>query len=252
MKGKNYPFTFSTEASINLSDDKELLDLMVNAGFATVFIGIETIEEDSLIECGKTQNRNRNLADSVKIIQSYGIEVSGGFILGFDSDTKSIFQRQIDFIHESGIISAMVGLLNAPKKTPLYARLKKEGRILNEISGDNTDFSLNFIPKMDKAILLDGYKKVIKGIYGGHEYYHRVSKFIERFTPNNIHVKKVTPQLLIAFIKSIFKLGILDKYRLEYWRLLFWTANNRPKLIPLAITYSVYGYHFRKVFKEVL
>ena len=252
MKGKDYPFTFSTEASINLSDDKELLDLMVNAGFATVFIGIETIDENSLIECGKTQNRNRNLTDSVKIIQSYGIEVSGGFILGFDSDTKSIFQRQIDFIHESGIISAMVGLLNAPKKTPLYARLKKEGRILNEISGDNTDFSLNFIPKMDKSILLDGYKKVIKGIYGGHEYYHRVSKFIERFTPNNIHVKKVSPQLIMAFIKSIFKLGILDKYRLEYWRLLFWTANNRPKLIPLAITYSVYGYHFRKVFKEVL
>ena len=153
MESKNHPFRFSTEASINLSDDDQLMDLMTKAGFSTVFIGIETTEHASLEECGKVQNTNRDLIQSVHKIQKYGLEVNGGFILGFDNDSLSVFQKQIEFIRESGIISAMVGLLNAPKRTPLYKRLKKEGRITSEITGDNTDFSLNFVPKMDKQIL---------------------------------------------------------------------------------------------------
>jgi radical SAM superfamily enzyme YgiQ (UPF0313 family) len=252
MIGKDYPFTFSTEVSINLSDDPELIGLMIDAGFSTVFIGIETIDDKSLIECGKTQNRNRNLVTSVKRIQSFGMEVSGGFILGFDNDVQSIFQKQIDFIRETGIISAMVGLLNAPKKTRLYSRLKKEGRITHEITGDNTDYSMNFIPRMDRKTLIEGYKMVIHGIYEGKAYYQRVQEFIIRFTPSSKHKNKLSSQIILAFIKSIFKLGIRDRYWKEYWKLFGWTLFNRPKLIPLAITYSVYGYHFRKVFKEVL
>ncbi len=252
MKGRNYPFTFSTEVSINLADDNDLLNSLVDAGFATVFIGIETIEDNSLIECSKTQNRNRDLAKCVRKIQEYGIEVSGGFILGFDNDTTSIFQKQIDFIRETGIISAMVGLLNAPKKTELYRRLLKENRIITEMSGDNTDFSLNFIPKMDKTVLLSGYKKVIRGIYEGKEYYKRVQNFISRFTPNKRENSKIDLKTGLAFLKTTVKLGIIDKYRNEYWSLMFWTLSNKPKSIPLAITYSVYGYHFRKVFKQLL
>ncbi len=252
MDLKKHPFSFTTEASINLSDDKELMELMTRAGFSSVFIGIETTEAASLSECGKTQNINRDLVRSVFAIQEHGMEVSGGFILGFDNDSSSVFQRQIDFIKETGIISAMVGLLNAPKRTRLYKRLKSEGRITSEFSGNNTDFTLNFVPKMEKKILIDGYKKVIQGIYGGKEYYHRVLTFIKRFTPNNRRQERLTSVHLLAFLKAIFKLGLFDSYRKQYWELFFWTLKNRPKLIPLAITYSVYGYHFRKVFKEVL
>jgi len=252
MEKKDYPFRFSTEASINLSDDDELMGLMTKAGFSTVFIGIETTELASLVECGKVQNTNRDLIQSVHKIQEYGLEVNGGFILGFDNDSASIFQKQIEFIRESGIISAMVGLLNAPKKTRLYKRLKQEGRIINETTGDNTDFSLNFAPKMDKKILLDGYKKVINGIYGGKEYYMRVLDFIKRFTPNQKSKVKLTFNHLIAFFRSFIRLGIVDTHRKHYWDLFFWTLFNRPKLVPLAITYSVYGFHFRKIFKDVL
>jgi hypothetical protein len=198
------------------------------------------------------QNTNRDLIQSVHQIQEYGLEVSGGFILGFDNDSSSVFQKQIDFIKESGIISAMVGLLNAPKKTQLYKRLEQEGRITSETTGNNTDFSLNFIPKMDKNDLIDGYKKVINGIYGGNEYYDRVLDFIRRFTPNRNNKLKLTTNDLIAFSRSFFRLGIVDTYRKQYWNLFFWTLFNRPKLVPLAITYSVYGFHFRKIFKDVL
>jgi len=252
MEIKEYPFRFSTEASINLSDDDELMDLMTKAGFSSVFIGIETTEEDSLLECGKVQNKNRDLIHSVHKIQNCGIEVSGGFILGFDNDSPSVFQKMIDFIRETGIITAMVGLLNAPKKTRLYTRLKNEGRIINEISGNNTDFSLNFIPRMDKKTLIDGYKKVLNDIYGGNEYYQRVQEYVKRFTANEKHKERMNTTYYIAFLRSIFRLGLLDPYRKQYWKLFFWTLFNRPKLMPLAITYSVYGYHFRKVFKEIL
>ncbi len=252
MEDRNRPFSFTTEASINLSDDEELMELMIRAGFSSVFIGIETTELSSLSECGKSQNINRNLVQSVIKIQNKGMEVSGGFILGFDNDSVGVFDKQIEFIRESGIISAMVGLLNAPKRTSLYKRLKKEGRILADTSGNNTDFTLNFVPKMDMQILKEGYKKVIQGIYGGKEYYRRVLDFIKRFTPNDRRKERMSSLHLLAFFKVIFKLGLFDTYRLEYWKLFFWTLRNRPKMVPLAITYSVYGYHFRKVFKEVL
>ena len=252
MENKNYPFLFTTEASINLADDDELMNLMVRAGFTSIFIGIETTEEASLSECGKLQNINRDLIESVLKIQKKGLEVSGGFILGFDNDSPKVFQKQIDFIKESGIISAMVGLLNAPNKTRLYKRLKKEGRIINEFKGNNTDLKLNIIPIMDKTQLLEGYKRVINGIYSGPAYYSRVLEFVKRFTPNRKYNEKFSIQHLIAFFKSVFSLGIVDPYRKEYWKLFIWTIKNRPKLMPLTITYSIYGYHFRKVFKNIL
>ncbi len=252
MKKRDYPFRFSTEASINLSDDKMLMDLLCEAGFTTVFIGIETPEHASLEACGKVQNVNRDLVDSVHEIQKYGLEVNGGFILGFDHDTPQIFEKQIKFIKESGIISAMVGLLNAPKKTRLYKRLKGEGRLIGETSGNNTDFSMNFTPKMDKNDLLRGYRKVIKGIYGGKEYYHRVLDFLKWFNPNTKNRERLRFIHFVAFVRSFFVLGIKDAHRKYYWGLFLWTLFNRPRLIPLAITYSVYGFHFRKIFADVL
>ncbi len=252
MQSKNYPFKFTTEASIDLSDDDALMDMMVKAGFDTVFIGIETIQEESLQECNKIQNRSRNLIQSVHKIQNVGIEVTGGFIVGFDNDTSTVFKKQIDFIRKSGIITAMVGLLNAPKTTRLYERLKNEGRLLFESSGNNTDYTLNFIPKMNRNDLVRGYKNIIQKIYSGKNYYQRVLLFIKRFKPSVVNKTSLSALHIKAFIKSIFLLGIVDRFRKYYWELIFWCLLNQPKSLKKAIAYSIYGYHFRKIFKEII
>ncbi len=248
MKEKNHPFIFNTEASINLADDEELMQMMVKAGFSKVFVGIETPDENSLKECNKVQNNNRDLIHSVHAIQKMGIEVTAGFIVGFDNDPPSIFQRQIDFIQQSGIITAMVGLLNAPKLSKLYRRLEKEGRILSDFTGDNTDFSMNFIPRMDKTMLMEGYHRVVKEIYSGKVFYQRVITFLKAYDPPIREQTRINFHKLMAFFKSIIYLGIIKKYRIYYWRLLFWSLIHKPRVFPLAITYSIYGYHFRKTF----
>ncbi len=251
LQAHNNPFTFSTEASINLSDDPELMELMTQASFSAVFIGIETPQESGLAECNKVQNRNRNLIDCIRKVQQAGIEIHGGFIVGFDSDSPNIFKQQIDFIQESGIISAMIGLLNAPTKSKLYKRLKSEGRILNKMSGDDTDSSTNIIPKMNMAELKSGYQKIIRGIYEGKPYYERVRHFLQDFNPRAKNKTKLTFTKFLALIKSIFIIGIFDNNRKYYWRLFFWSLFKKPKLFPMAITYSIYGYHFKKVFKKI-
>lgn len=252
MKTNNHPFTFTTEATVNLADDKELMQMMVDAGFTKVFIGIETPEEAGLVECNKKQNTHRDLLQCVKAIHAMGIEVTAGFIVGFDSDTPSIFQRQIDFIQKSGIISAMVGILNAPKKTKLYKRLQKEGRIVNEWTGDNTDYSLNFVPKMKKEDLLDGYQSIIHGIYSSKAYYKRIITFLKQYNPPIQKRVKLTTSSIIALLRSIWVIGILKKNRRYYWHLFFWSIFNKPELFPLAVTFSIYGYHYRKVFKNIV
>jgi radical SAM superfamily enzyme YgiQ (UPF0313 family) len=248
MRGHNYPFTFMTEASINLADDPVLLDLMVQAGFDQLFIGIETTEEASLIECNKVQNHKRDLMQSVKIIQSAGIEVTAGFIVGFDNDSPSVFQQMIEFIQRSGIITAMVGLLNAPRKTKLYERLEKEGRIIDDWTGDNTNFSMNFVPKMNKQILMKGYQNILHGIYSSRPYYERITSFLKTFNPSVRNQGKISFRRLKAFFKSIVVIGIIKKNRRYYWKLLFWTLFNKPQAFSLAVTYSIFGYHYRKVF----
>jgi len=249
MESNKRPFRFLTEASIDLADDQELIDLMVKAGFTRVFVGIETPEESCLTECNKLHNNNRDLTECVNIIQRNGIEVHAGFIVGFDNDPPNIFQRQIDFIQKSGIITAMVGLLNAPRLSKLYSRLKNEGRITDEFTGNNTDYSINFIPVMNKNELLSGYQKILQNIYSCKAYYARVKMFLKHYNPQSR--EKLTLNRLIAFFKSIFYIGILEKNRRYYWQLLFWSLFHKPKSFPLAVTYSIYGYHFRKVFRDV-
>lgn len=244
----NQPYNFLTEVSINLADDQELMQLMVQAGFSRVFVGIETPDEESLMECSKTQNKNRNLLEGVQYIQSAGMEVSAGFIVGFDHDTHSIFQRQIDFIQKSGIISAMVGLLNAPKETPLYERLKKENRLLHDFDGDNTNFELNFIPKMDREQLVEGYKKILQNIYSCKPYFERVKTFLENFDPKVKKQTAINIDKIKALFRSMIILGIFDHGRKHFWHLFFWSLFRKPKVFPLAITYAVYGFHYRKIY----
>jgi radical SAM superfamily enzyme YgiQ (UPF0313 family) len=244
-KGK-VGMTFNTEASINLADDDELMQMMGDAGFNMVFIGIETPNEDSLAECGKKHNKNRDLIEDVKHIQRFGLQVQGGFIIGFDSDTTSIFQRQIEFIQKSGIVTAMVGLLQAPTGTRLYERMLSEGRLLGFLSGDNVDGTTNIIPKMNLDILHKGYRSVVEYLYTPVNYYARVRTFLREYKPPKITIP-LDFEYVMAFFRSILQLGIVGKERLHYWRLFFWTLFRRPRLFPLAITFAIYGYHFRQV-----
>ena len=244
-KGKT-GMPFSTEVSINLADDPVLLKLMVQAGFDTVFVGIETPNEGSLTECSKTQNKGRDLVESVKLLQRAGLQVQGGFIVGFDNDPPSIFQQQIDFIQKSGIVTAMVGLLQAPPGTRLYERLEQEGRLVNESSGDNVDGSTNIIPKMGMEPLREGYRKILSQIYAPKVYYERVLIFLREYQPPKIRLR-LEPQYILALWRSIYQLGICGVERVQYWRLFFWTLFHRPRMFPLAITFAIYGFHFRKV-----
>ncbi len=250
MKANRNPFYFNTEVSLNSADDEALMTLMVKAGFNAVFVGIESPNEESLQECRKIPNARRDLAESVRKIQKFGMQVQGGFIVGFDMDPLSIFDRLTAFIQETGIVTAMVGLLNAPKGTRLYHRLVKEGRILHVFSGNNTDFSMNFIPKMNRESLLNGYKSVVGRIYSPKEYYARVKKFMKDFKPAQTKVFRVNTADLKALFKSVLLLGFVAKERVYYWRLFFWSLFTRPKLFPMAITFAIYGFHFRKVFEE--
>ena len=237
---------FNTEASVNLADDRQLMEMMVQAGFDTVFIGIETPDEESLAECNKKQNKNRDLIESVKHIQRAGLQVQGGFIVGFDSDTQSIFQRQIDFIQKSGIVTAMVGLLQAPVGTRLYERLKQEDRLLGYTTGDNVDGTTNIITRMDLDTLRDGYRNIMEHIYSRKHYYRRVKTFLREYKAPKIRIS-FDYQNILAFFRSNIRLGILGRERLQYWGLLWWTLFRRPGLLPLAVTFAIYGYHFRKV-----
>jgi radical SAM superfamily enzyme YgiQ (UPF0313 family) len=237
---------FSTEASINLADDPELMRLMTQAGFNTVFVGIETPNEDSLIECSKNQNKGRDLVESVKILQRAGLQVQGGFIVGFDNDSPSIFQQQIDFIQKSGIVTAMVGLLQAPLGTRLYERMQKEGRLVNDFSGDNVDGSTNIIPRMGLEPLREGYREILSHIYAPKYYYERVLTFLREYQPPKIRVP-LDSQYILALWRSIYQLGIRGVERVQYWRLFFWALFRRPRLFPLAITFAIYGFHFRQV-----
>jgi radical SAM superfamily enzyme YgiQ (UPF0313 family) len=243
------PFTFTTEASIDLADDPELMKKMVDVGFEKVFVGIETVEQESLAECDKTHNMGRDLTESVQLIQSAGIEVSAGFIVGFDADTPGIFQRQINFIQQTGIITAMVGLLNAPSRTRLYQRLRKEGRLHDVFDGNNTNDSMNFTPIMDREKLLAGFKSINQTIYSSKVYYERLKGFLKRFQPGVKASKRKTGDQIMALLRSVFYIGILSRDRVHYWKLILWSLFRKPKLLPLAITYSIYGYHFRKVYQ---
>jgi radical SAM superfamily enzyme YgiQ (UPF0313 family) len=244
QEGKRVPF--HTESSINLADDEELMSMMVASGFHMVFIGIETPSAAGLADCNKKQNEGRDLVADVRRLQHAGLHVQGGFILGFDSDTPTIFQRQIDFIQKSGIIMAMVGLLQAIPGTGLYDRLLKEGRVTDKLStGDNVDGSTNIVHSMGADGLREGYMKVLRHIYKPKHYYRRVKTFLREYNKPPI-TEKVRAEHLWAFFHSSYRLGIIGRERWQYWKLLIWTYFRRRELFPLAVSMAICGYHFRR------
>lgn len=246
MKEHDYPFTFLTEASINLADDDELISLMVEANFNSIFLGLETPDEQTLLECNKLQNTKLNPTAAVKKLQQCGIQVQAGFIVGFDSDDHTIFDRQIQFIQKSGVGVAMVGLLTALRGTKLHSRLEKEGRLLTESSGNNTDGHLNFIPKMDPELLVSGYKRIIQTIYAPKEYAERVCTFIDEYKPR-YQMTKLKRRDIVALVRSIFYLGIFNRAGYYYWKVVFHTVSKNPKAFPDVISLLLVGFHCRKV-----
>ncbi len=257
QESKGRPFRFLTQACINLADDEELMSLMSSAGFDSVFTGIESPNEDSLSECNKFANKNRDLLASVKKLQNHGFQVMGGFIVGFDNDPISIFKHQIEFIQKSGIVNALVNLLNAPPRTRLWHRLEKENRIIPEVHANSTtnnaDCLINFIPKMRFNVLISGYKEILNAIYAPKNYYERIYTFFKEYKPNEKFKAKLKPQLylVIGFIRSAFVLGFKDIARLHFWKLVLTTLLRYPRLVGLAITLAAQGFHFRKTYERI-
>jgi radical SAM superfamily enzyme YgiQ (UPF0313 family) len=240
------PIGFLTEASMNLADDPELCALMVEAGFKKVFVGIETPSVEALGECHKIQNQNRDLVASVKTLQRAGLEVMGGFIVGFDSDKSDIFKRQFEFIQRSGVATAMVGLLTALPQTRLWQRLKTEGRLEAESSGNNSDATLNFKPKLNREFLQSGYRDLVKKLYEPKNYNQRIRTFLKSHRPSGPR-RRLSRADFIAFLKSFWVLGVWHRGRMGYWRLFWGTLLRRPRQFPQAIELAILGYHFRRV-----
>jgi len=236
--------SFYTEASIDLADDEELVQMMVDAGFGMVFIGIETPNETSLAESGKQQNRNRNLIEDVKRLQRAGLQVQGGFIVGFDSDTPDIFQHQIEFIQNSGIVTAMVGLLQALPGTRLYERLARENRVIADATGNNVCASTNILPVMGIERLQEGYKAIVRTIYSPDAYYQRIRAFLRETRPLRVR-RHLGLHYLLAFGHACYRLGLFGKERSHFWRILLWTLCRDPRHLTEMVTLAIYGYHFR-------
>jgi radical SAM superfamily enzyme YgiQ (UPF0313 family) len=249
-RAHGYPFRFCTEASLNLADDPELLQLMKDARFTSVFLGIETPDERSLIANHKLQNTRRDLLESVEIIQQYGIEVMGGFILGFDTDREDVFDRMVDFIQKSAIPVAMVGLLQAMPGTQLFRRMWKEGRILDAGDGNNTDCRLNFLPRMDAIRLVEGYRSVLTRIYSREAYYERVKLLLSRF-PAPVK-QRLSYANIRAMVSSIVRQGVLGRGRLSYWRFVLTAATRYRQSFGMAMTLAVMGHHFQVMTERMI
>lgn len=237
---------FLTEASVNLADDPELRSLMVQAGFRKVFVGIETPSVESLKECRKVQNQGRDLVAAVRTLQQDGLQVMGGFIVGFDNDQPDIFKRQFEFIQKSGVVTAMVGLLTALPKTRLYQRLENEGRLLARSTGNNTDATLNFQPLLNREFLVSGYRELMRKLYEPRHYYKRIRTFLRNHQTSGQRLR-VSAGDVKAFIKSFWLLGVWHRGRAAYWRLFWGTLLRRPAHFREAIELAVIGYHFRRV-----
>ncbi len=253
-------FEFITEASLNLADDRELMQMMKDAGFKAVFLGIETPDESGLIASNKLQNTRRSLLESVAAIQSYGMQVMGGFILGFDTDQEDIFDRMVEFIQKSGIPIAMVGLLQAMPGTQLFRRLRGEGRIVDEGGGNNVGGHLNFLPRMDATRLVEGYHSVLKRIYSCEAYYDRVKLYLSRTQPKPAKLPRgqrvrrqpwMTRENMRALVTSIVRQGVFGRAKWSYWKFLAAAATRYRHCFASAMTLAVMGYHFQVMTRKL-
>lgn len=252
QKSRNYPFALFTEASINLAQDGPLMDRMRSAGFDNVFLGIETPIVETLALNHKQQNTKADMLDSIRIIQAKGIEVMGGFIVGFDSDPENIFDLQIDFIEKAAIPLAMIGTLVALPNTQLFRRLEREGRIVGETDGNNThSMELNFIPRMPRETLMEGYKRIIAAIYNPKNYFGRCAALLKRMPYSENSHSSIDGRHIKALFRSLLR-QTFSKYGAHYLRFLTSVILHNPKHFPGAVAMAVKGHHLFKMTDDII
>lgn len=252
QQAREYPFKLSTEASINLAQDRELLDMMVDSGFNMVFVGIETPDQDTLAQTQKSQNLRGSIIDDIKTIQSAGIEVTGGFIVGFDSDKDDIFERQLSFIQEAGIPTAMVGMLTALPNTQLYRRLKRENRLTEESSGNNTHrLNLNFLPKMPVDKIIAGYRNLLKKIFSPRLYFKRCMTLLKEKPLETRFSTKLSKIEIKAFFTSLFR-QTFSRYGIRYLLFIIRSFFHKRVHFAEAVAMAVKGHHFFTITRQIL
>jgi radical SAM superfamily enzyme YgiQ (UPF0313 family) len=237
MHDHNFPFSLMTEASLNLADDKELLALMRDAHFNMVFLGIESPVEESLKETTKYQNLTKDMLSRVRLIQSYGMEVTAGFIVGFDSDPPDVFDRHIQFIREASIPFCIINVLQALPKTQLERRLAAEGRLLGVI--DPRD-GLNFVPRMDTRLLREGHGRIRRTIYHPREYFQRVSTFVSRIETSASSHLSWSDVMVLG--RSLWHQGLHSHYCREYCKFLAKSLRRHPSQFKRAVSLAIIGH----------
>jgi radical SAM superfamily enzyme YgiQ (UPF0313 family) len=256
QRRNRYPFAFFTEASIDLASRPELLDAMVKANFCRVFIGIESPSAESLKETKKFQNLRRDPLDSIRSIQQHGLWIMGGFIVGFDSDPPDIFERQIEFVERAAIPWAMTGVLQAPPTTPLYDRMRTEGRLLQSNPEPSNFDPPNFRTVLPLPDLLDGTKRMLLTLYDPGRFYERVLDSLDRWQLQPEQRASAIPllYLLRALLKSLWKQGVLSDYRGAYWgymRRLMLRWGLHPQKRRLGFELALSGHHFIRYARKV-
>jgi radical SAM superfamily enzyme YgiQ (UPF0313 family) len=250
-----YPFYFATEASINLADDDELLQLMKDVDFRYIFLGIETPENETLKLTHKIQNVNKPIEDAVGKFLSYGIVINGGYIIGFDSESRQIADNIIESIQKSGICMAMIGLLYALPNTQLARRLASEGRLFQQASRsigewdiDQTTSGLNFVTRISRTEILRNFIRIIGTIYDSSNYYKRVIFTGLNIRPHYRHTPNFRTQLIKirSFLRVCKKAGFNSTTGFYYWKMFFTVIFRNPKGIEAAVNLAAMFIHFQK------
>jgi radical SAM superfamily enzyme YgiQ (UPF0313 family) len=242
MVAHKFPFMFYGEASINLASCKDLMVAMVDAGFDSVFVGIETPSEEALRETQKAQNLAVDLHAAVETLVRHGLDVSAGFIVGFDSDDAAAIERQRRWVADSCIPQAMVGILTALPGTQLERRLIREGRLVNRASGE-TFGRANFRTKMDEVELLESYRRLIGDIYRPEAYFERVNRILELRPQVQGVFSLPWTHALACVARSVLFQGMLGKYKRAYWRFMWRVLRKTPRRLPRAISLAIAGEH---------
>jgi radical SAM superfamily enzyme YgiQ (UPF0313 family) len=252
QKERGYPIEFMTEVTLNVAQDDELLALMREANFTTIFIGIETPRAASLQETHKIQNLRGNLLDSVHRIQSAGIAVMAGMIVGFDHDDPSIFEEQFRFIQDARIPISMTGMLNAVPKTPLYKRLQEAGRLVAESVGDQFVFT-NIVPGgMTRRELYAGYEKLLRRLYSYRNYRRRVMQLLLH-KGRQIETRLVAGREDLRIFRRVLWNCILRASPRRAWMtisLVLETALRRPRALREAVTLALMHKHLYEYMRE--
>lgn len=249
-------FSFYTEASVDLADRPELMAAMVEANFMYVFLGIESPSAEALSSSKKFQNLRKDSLDQIRTIQENGLWVLGGFIVGFDSDDETIFERQREFIERAGITWAMAGMLQAPPTTPLYDRMRREGRLFEDSEGTSNFSAPNFETRMPVAALMNGLSGLLADLYTPEAYFQRAWRSLQLWNTRPVQKPPDLPMSynLRLLARSMWTQGVRSSYQWAYWKFLWRVMRsylNHPAKLWMGSMILLAGHHFLIYAQEV-